>query len=233
MKEPIGFDNAVYYSEKETEDRNYALAHFMKEVGVFPEGTNIHTALDFYFQTCSIQANAKKMAKIMASIANGGICSFTSKKIFSPTTIHNCLSMMYSCGIYDFSGKYALSVGLPAKSGVSGAIAIPNVGSVAIFSHRLDYNHNSVRGVEFSKRLVEKFIFHNYEHITHCDKINPIEKRMAVESNLTFELIWAISAGDSPEIKRVVVLGVNINKGNYDKRTVLHLAAGEGHERYC
>lgn len=94
----------------------------MKEVGAFPEGTNIHTALDFYFQTCSIQVNAKKMAKIMASIANGGICPFTSKKIFSPTTIHNCLSMMYSCGIYDFSGDYAFSVGLPAKSGVSGAL---------------------------------------------------------------------------------------------------------------
>ncbi|ABO47545.1 MULTISPECIES: glutaminase A [Francisella] len=230
--EPIGFDNAVYHSEKETADRNYALAHFMKEVGAFPEGTNIHTALDFYFQTCSIQVNAKKMAKIMASIANGGVCPFTSKKIFSPTTIRNCLSMMYSCGMYDFSGEYAFSVGLPAKSGVSGAlaIAIPNVGGFAIFSPRLDPNHNSVRGVEFSKRLIEKFSFHNYDHITHCDKINPVENRMVVESNLTFELIWAASAGDLSEIKRAVALGVDINKGDYDKRTALHLAAAEGHE---
>lgn len=80
--EPIGFDNAVYYSEKETEDRNYALAHFMKEVGVFPEGTNIHTALDFYFQTCSIQANAKKMAKIMTSIAKVVYALLLAKKYF-------------------------------------------------------------------------------------------------------------------------------------------------------
>ncbi|MDE4976227.1 glutaminase, partial [Francisella tularensis subsp. holarctica] len=49
--EPIGFDNAVYHSEKETADRNYALAHFMIEVGACPEGPNIHNALDFYFQT--------------------------------------------------------------------------------------------------------------------------------------------------------------------------------------
>lgn len=62
--EHISFDNAVYHSEKETADRNYALAHFMKEVGAFPEGTNIHTALDFYFQTCSIQVNAKKWQKL-------------------------------------------------------------------------------------------------------------------------------------------------------------------------
>lgn len=172
------------------------------------------------------------MAKIMASIANGGVCPFTSKKIFSPTTIRNCLSMMYSCGMYDFSGEYAFSVGLPAKSGVSGAlaIAIPNVGGFAIFSPRLDPNHNSVRGVEFSKRLIEKFSFHNYDHITHCDKINPVENRMVVESNLTFELIWAASAGDLSEIKRAVALGVDINKSDYDKRTALHLAAAEGHE---
>lgn len=230
--EPISFDNAVYHSEKETADRNYALAHYMKEVGAFPENTNIHTALDFYFQTCSIQVNAKKMSKIMASIANGGICPVTNKKIFSPTTIRNCLSLMHSCGMYDFSGEYAFSVGLPAKSGVSGAlvIAIPNVGGFAIFSPRLDSNHNSVRGVEFSRRLVEKFSFHNYDHITHSDKINPIENRIIADSNLTFELIWAASMGDISEVKRAIALELDINKGDYDNRTALHLAAAEGHE---
>ncbi|AJI75296.1 glutaminase A [Francisella philomiragia subsp. philomiragia ATCC 25015] len=230
--DPIGFDNAVYHSEKETANRNYALAYFMKEVGAFPQNTNIDTSLDFYFQTCSIQVNAKKMSKIMSSIANGGICPFTHKKIFSPTTIRNCLSMMYSCGMYDFSGEYAFSVGLPAKSGVSGAlaIAIPNVGGFAIFSPRLDNNHNSVRGVEFSKRLVEKFSFHNYDHIAHCDKINPVEGRGTIDSNLTLELIWAASNGDLSEIKRAVALGVDISKGDYDKRTALHLASAEGHE---
>lgn len=229
--EPISFDNAVYHSEKETADRNYALAHYMKEVGAFPENTNIHNTLDFYFQNCSIQVNAKKMSKIMASIANGGICPVTNKKIFSPTTIRNCLSLMHSCGMYDFSGEYAFSVGLPAKSGVSGAlvIAIPNVGGFAIFSPRLDKNHNSVRGVEFSKRLVERFSFHNYDHISHNKKIDPVENSMVVESNLTFELIWAASTGDISEIKRTIALGVDINKGDYDNRTALHLAAAEGH----
>ncbi|AJC49513.1 glutaminase A [Allofrancisella guangzhouensis] len=230
--ESVGFDNATYHSEKETADRNYALAHYMKEVGAFPPKTDIHTSLDFYFQTCSIEVNAKKMAKIMSTIANGGICPFTNKKIFSPTTIRNCLSMMYSCGMYDFSGEYAFSVGLPAKSGVSGAlvIAIPNVGGFAIFSPRLDSNHNSVRGVEFSRRLVNRFSFHNYDHIDRNDKINPVENRMLAESNLVFELIWAASTGDLSEVKRAVALGVDINKGDYDKRTALHLAAAEGHE---
>ncbi|MGQ4003541.1 glutaminase A [Francisellaceae bacterium CB52] len=230
--EHIGFDNATYHSEKATADRNYALAHFMKEVEAFPKGTDIHTTLDFYFQTCSIQVNAKKMSKIMSTLANGGICPLTNKKIFSPTTIRNSLSMMYSCGMYDFSGEYAFSVGLPAKSGVSGAlvIAIPNVGGFAIFSPRLDNNHNSVRGVEFSRRLVDKFSFHNYDQIDNNDKINPVENRMMVESNLTFELIWAASMGDLTEVRRSVALGADVNKGDYDNRTALHLAAAEGQE---
>ena len=48
--EHIGFDNATYHSEKETADRNYAFAHFMKEVQAFPKGTDIHTTLDFIFK---------------------------------------------------------------------------------------------------------------------------------------------------------------------------------------
>ena len=157
---------------------------------------------------------------------------FNNKRVFSPTTVRNCLSLMYSCGMYDFSGEYAFSVGLPAKSGVSGSlvIVIPNVGSFAIFSPRLDSNHNSVRGIEFSRLLVEKFAFHNYDHDDVNDKINPIENRMLVDSNLTFELIWSASTGDISEVRRTVVMGVDINKGDYDHRTALHLAASEGHD---
>lgn len=226
----VGFDNTVYHSEKLTANRNFALAHFMKEVGAFPDNTDIHNVLDFYFQCCSIQVTARQTARILSTIANGGICPLNNKKVFSPATVKNCLSMMYSCGMYDFSGEYAFTVGLPAKSGVSGAlmIVIPNVGGFAIFSPRLDENHNTVRGVDFSKRLVEKFSFHNYEHVERGNKLNPAENQMTSSANPTLELIWAASQGDISEIKRLIAHGVDINKGDYDKRTALHLAAAEG-----
>lgn len=54
----------------------------------------------------------------------GGICPITGDKVLEPETVCNCLSLMYSCGMYDYSGEFAFIIGLPAKSGVSGAVLI-------------------------------------------------------------------------------------------------------------
>ena len=72
---------------------------------------------------------------------------------------------MATCGMCEFSGEYAYSIGLPAKSGVSGCvmIVVPNVGGFVTFSPRLDQYRNSVRGIEFSKQLVKRFKFHPYD----------------------------------------------------------------------
>ena len=48
--ECIGFNNSVFLSERDTADRNFALAYFMKENKCFPQGFNLQETLDFYFQ---------------------------------------------------------------------------------------------------------------------------------------------------------------------------------------
>ena len=53
---------------------------------------------------------------------------------------------------------------------------------------------------------------------------------MLVESNFTFELIWAASMGDITEVRKNITLGADVNKGDYDHRTALRLAAAEGQE---
>lgn len=53
--EYVGFDNAVYLSERETADRNYALAHYMRENKCFPDGTDLEETLNLYFQVCMIK----------------------------------------------------------------------------------------------------------------------------------------------------------------------------------
>lgn len=162
-----GFSNAVYLSEKEKGDRNYALGYFMKEKRVFPDGTDLLQTLEFYFQCCSIEATCERMSIIAATLANGGVCPLTGERVLRFETVRACLSLMYSCGLYDFSGEFAFTIGLPAKSGVSGAlmVVVPNTLGLCIWSPKLDSLGNSVRGIAFCKELVRRFNFHNYDDL--------------------------------------------------------------------
>lgn len=226
-----GFNNAVYLSEKGTADRNFAIAHFMREKKVFPDGVNLSDLLEFYFQCCSIELNSASMAVVAATLANAGICPLTQKTVFDPETVKNCLSLMYSCGLYDFSGEFAFSVGLPAKTGVSGALmlVVPNVLGMCIFSPALDEYGNSVRGVEFCRLLIEKYNFHNYDSLIRtANKEDPRKSGQEIHFSPVMAMIWAASQGDLMEIQRLVAAGVDINGADYDGRTPLHLAASEG-----
>ncbi len=227
----VSFNNSVYLSERQTADRNFALAYFMREKNAFPEKTNLTETLEFYFQCCSIESKTYDLAAAAATLANAGTNPLTGEVIFKSSTVQNCLSLMLSCGMYDFSGEFAFKIGLPAKSGVSGALmlVIPNVMGISIWSPRLDEIGNSVRGVEFCKRLVERFSFHQYDSLTgHSTKINPRKKEKEVKASKVMELIWSASHGDLDEILRLEAEGVSPDIADYDGRTPLHLATSEG-----
>lgn len=227
------FNTSVYLSERQTADRNFALGYFMREKGVFPPDVELEDVLDFYFQSCSIEMNAAMMSVVAATLANGGICPISGERIFRTETVRNCLSLMSSCGMYDYSGEFAFTVGLPAKSGVSGAIMIvvPNVLGICTWSPRLDEHGNSVRGIEFCQRLVETFNFHNYDTLTGASskkdpRLDPIQQ----QTTQINELIWAASKGDLGAMQHQLQRGAALNCADYDRRTPLHLAAAEGQE---
>ena len=154
--------------------------------------------------------------------------------MLQPRVVQSCLSLMLSCGMYDYSGEWAFRIGLPAKSGVSGVVLtiIPNAMGICTWSPRLDELGNSVRGIDFNTRLVERFNFHVYDGLggARRDKSDPRKRALDDERRLLFDLCWAASEGDVDAIQRLVLRGANPSGTDYDGRTPLHLAACEGRD---
>lgn len=229
----IGFNNATFLSEKKTADRNYALSYYMKENKCFPADIeSIRDELDFYFQLCSLETNCEAAAVMAATLANGGVCSLTDQPCIQSRACRDVLSLMYSCGMYDYSGQFAFDVGLPAKSGVSGGmiLVIPNLMGICLFSPRLDRMGNTTRGVLFCQKLVDIFNFHNYDSLLHADskKIDPRRRIGNKETDLVVNLLFACKNGDLETVRKLHLQGMNLNIVDYDGRTALHLAASEG-----
>jgi len=226
----LGFNNPVYLSERQTADRNFALAHFMREKKAFPPGINLVEVLEFYFQCCSIEITCERAAVAAATLAGGGVCPLTGRRVFEPATVQRCLCLMTSCGMYDFSGEWAFRIGLPAKSGVSGVImtVVPNIMGLCTWSPRLDDNGNSVRGIDFFRRLVEVFSFHAYDGLDEGTKKDPRVPGAQSTHALAVDLCWAASEGDLLGIRSLAARGAELGVADYDGRTALHLACAEG-----
>ncbi|KAM4609794.1 glutaminase liver isoform, mitochondrial [Polymixia lowei] len=230
--EYVGFSNATFQSEKETGDRNYAIGYYLKEKKCFPQNADMIAALDFYFQLCSIEVTCESGSVMAATLANGGICPITGERVLSAEAVRNTLSLMHSCGMYDFSGQFAFHVGLPAKSGVSGAVllVVPNVMGMMCWSPPLDRLGNSVRGIYFCQELVSHFNFHNYDNLRHFAKKHDPRRRSHDDTNkMVVNLMFAAYSGDVSALRRFALSAVNMEERDYDSRTPLHIAAAEGH----
>ncbi len=173
---PVRFDNKKA-KKIQTSDQNMALSYYMKEQGAFPEGADLYDVIEFYGKCCSIDITVDQLAMAAASLANGGTCPATQEEVFRPDNVRDCLSLMLSCGMYDYSGEFAFLVGLPAKSGVSGAmmLVVPGIMGIAIYSPPLDKLGNPVRGIAFCKALIKEYSLHQFDHIAEPahDKKDP------------------------------------------------------------
>nr|XP_012219812.1 PREDICTED: glutaminase liver isoform, mitochondrial isoform X5 [Linepithema humile] len=231
-EETLGFNNAVFLSEREAADRNYALGFYMREHGCYPDKTNLREIMDFYFQCCAMEANCETMAVMAATLANGGICPITEEKVLKPESVRDVLSLMHSCGMYDYSGQFAFNVGIPAKSGVSGSllVVIPNVMGICTWSPPLDPLGNSCRGLQFCEELVREFNFHRYDNLKHAtNKKDPRRHKYETKGLSIVNLLFSAASGDVTAMRRHRLSGMDMTLSDYDGRTALHLAASEGH----
>ena len=171
----------------------------MMKTEAFPLGTDPEVALDFYFMLCSLESDADRMSIVAATLANNGVCPLTGDQVLSSRVVRDTLSIMFCCGMYDYSGQFAFSVGMPAKSGVSGAliVVVPNVLGYCTYSPRLDDYGNSSRGVLFSQMLEKRFKFHAF-NLYQDNMVSPFAK------DLVYDLIEASAKGDFKHVQAII-----------------------------
>jgi len=136
----------IYASEAATNQRNQAIAHLMHAYGHL-QGDPVQ-ATDIYTRQCSVGVNARDLAVMAASLANGGVNPVTGKAVMTAANVPEVLAVMATAGLYDDAGKWLYATGLPAKSGVGGGIIAVSPGKfgIAAISPPLDAAGNSVRG---------------------------------------------------------------------------------------
>jgi glutaminase len=157
---PMEVDRAVLESERATGHRNRAIAYLERNAGMIDERIDEH--LDLYFAQCSILVSARDLALMAATLANNGTNPLTGERAIEESYVKNVLSVMHSCGMYDYAGEWGYRIGLAAKSGVGGGIiaVLPGQFGIGIFSPLLDPQGHSCRGIKVCEELSERFRLH-------------------------------------------------------------------------
>ncbi|QFU02875.1 Glutaminase 2 [Halomonas sp. THAF5a] len=143
----------VLASESRNGSRNAALAHLMKSFGNIED--KVERVLDHYFFQCSVDMSCADLARSLLFLANRGTQPHSGETICSRRDAHRVNAILSTSGMYDQSGQFAFSVGLPAKSGVGGGIIaiVPGYGVIAAWSPPLNAHGNSTTALWMITRL--------------------------------------------------------------------------------
>ncbi|MDX1484020.1 MAG: glutaminase A [Alphaproteobacteria bacterium] len=154
LGDEIAIDENVYRSERGTGYRNRALANYMQHFGLLEDAEN---ACDAYFRQCALAMSARQLARAGLFLAAQGKDPLSGRDVLSAPCARVVLALMTTCGLYDEVGRFALAVGLPAKSGVSGGIlaVVPGSMAIATYGPALGPKGNSIAGMEMLRHLSE------------------------------------------------------------------------------
>ncbi|CAG5112825.1 Oidioi.mRNA.OKI2018_I69.chr2.g6998.t1.cds [Oikopleura dioica] len=225
----LSFDYAAFMSEREDCHRNSSICYYLREKKCIDTNMDVEQVLDVYTQMCNVTVNTDSLSVLAATLANGGICPITGEQCFSNDAVKSTLSCMLAAGMNDHSGIWAFTIGLPAKSGISGGtmIIIPNVMGIALYSPKIDKSANSARAAHFASVLNAKFHFHEYDPV----RLKSTNFSNNTESD-TAQLIKLMIAAENNDVNRLIfalINGFDLSKPGYLEMTLLHIAASKGH----
>lgn len=148
-----------------------AIAYMMLNTGMIKRDPG--GVLDLYFRQCSVNVTARDLAIMAATLANDGTNPITGETLYEAQYVRDLLTVMNSCGMYDYAGEWAYEVGMAAKSGVSGCIiaVIPGQIGLAVLSPPIDAIGNSVRGIRVCQEISKAFELHVFNNRTNVRSV--------------------------------------------------------------
>ena len=175
--EDLKVDEDVFALEMGSADRNRATSYLMRSYGMISHAVEENLAL--YMQQCSVCVTSRDLAVMAATLANGGVNPVTKEQALTSRYVRDVLSVMHTCGMYDFAGQWAYEVGIPAKSGVSGGIlaVVPGKLGIGVFSPGLDVYGNSVRGIKVCEEISERLGLHIFADDAEDALLGPTNSR--------------------------------------------------------
>jgi glutaminase len=136
---------------------NQAIAHLLHRGGYLdarglPPALAIAKTLDVYEQICCLSGTIKDLGKL-------GLLLASPQHHLPASDLQIVNALMLTCGMYEESGTYSVSIGLPMKSSVSGCVLaiVPGEGSIAVYSPPLNLAGNSIASLFILERLAQTF----------------------------------------------------------------------------
>ena len=160
----LSISQDVWDAETERAHRNMGLAHMLAASQMLLD--DVHEVVRGYLGQCSVEITVEQLATVGATLASGGVNPVTGERVLEEWVCQQVMSVMLSCGMYDASGQWMAEVGIPAKSGVSGALlgAVPGALGIASWSPRLDEHGTSLRGIGVFEALSTDWDLHVLRH---------------------------------------------------------------------
>lgn len=152
----LSMNEEVCASALDTNFRNPAIARMLQSMGrIYCDPGE---AVDLYTRQCSLNVNAKDLAVMGATLADGGVNPVTGERVVNAHVCHYALAVMTTAGLYETSGDWLYEIGLPGKSGIGGGIVTvsPGKGGLGTFAPPLDGAGNSIKGQLAARYLSQR-----------------------------------------------------------------------------
>lgn len=159
----IEINDAVFKSEMNHLSRNRSIAYLLESKGIIE--SDVEQSLELYIKMCSLNVTAESLANLGMILASDGINPNTGMRLLNTSTVHIIKTIMFTCGMYDGSGEFAVHVGIPTKSGVGGGLlsVVDKLMGIGIYSPSLDEKGNCIAGRPLLEHLSKKFKLHIFD----------------------------------------------------------------------